>query len=332
MKDFNLIKNIRAIVDGKQPDAASQAMIFKGREQMRSARCPYTGQITLPIETRATLQAQAANSGGEIVGQDVLPFADVLRANLVLLQAGATFLPGLVGDASIPTYAGTTALWKGEVAAAVDGAGATNEVTLSPKRLTAFITISKQFLLQDSNAANAFLMNDLLLAVSDKLESTILGKAAGSATQPAGLFATAPTIKGTGSWSNIVAIESAIDAANALKGQCKYITNATGRGLLKTIPKVANAPAFLMDLDGKMNGYDVLVTNHIATGLQVGANEEGIIFGDWSQLVIGSWGAIDLTIDPYTNARQGEIVLIVNAYFDAALRQAAALKTASIKA
>ncbi|MFZ4550163.1 MAG: phage major capsid protein, partial [Bacteroidales bacterium] len=316
----------------KPLDAASQTMIFKGREQMRSAGRPYSGQITLPIETRATLQAQAANSGGEIVGQDVLPFSDVLRANLVLLQAGATFLPGLVGDCSIPAYAGTSALWKGEVAAAVDGAGATDEVTLSPKRLTAFITISKMFLAQDSNSANEFLMNDLLLAVSDKLESTILGKAAGSATQPAGLFVDAPTIKGSASWGNILSIESAIFAANALKSGCKYITNAAGRGLLKATPKVANQAQFIIEPDGTMNGYPVLVSNHIATGLQVGANEDGIIFGDFSQLVIGNWGSIDLTIDPYSNVRQGEVVITVNAYFDAALRHSAALKTASLKA
>jgi len=133
----------------------------------------YSGDIVIPMELRADITAGTATAGQEVVTEQKLAILEPLRASLVSVQAGATFLTGLIGDVSIPTYGGTSALWKGEVAAAEDGAGAFSEVTLSPKRLTAYIDISKQFLIKDSAAAEAMLMNDIINAVSGKLEATI---------------------------------------------------------------------------------------------------------------------------------------------------------------
>jgi len=335
MKDktpqFSLLKAIRSAVENKPQDEVTTAVIEAGREELRKSNIQHSGQIQLPTETRATIAAQGVNSGIEAISEQKLGFIEPLRASLVAVEAGATFLSGLIGDVSIPSYGGTSALWKGEVAAAVDGAGATAEVTLSPKRLTTFIKISKMFLAQDSINAEAMLMADIVKSISDKLEATIFGKAAGSATQPAGFFDPAPGIAGVASWANIVKLEETVDTANALK-TCKYITNAAGRALLKTKVKVANQATYLMDADGNMNGYPVLVSNHVATGLQVGGNEEGIIFGNFADLLIGQWGAIDLTIDPYTAAGTGEIVVTVNAYFDAVPRRTVSFKTGSIKA
>lgn len=329
-REFRLIKAIRSAVENQPQDAITTQVIAEGREELRRSNIQATGQIQLPAETRATIAAQAANSGKEGVSEQKLSFIEPLRSKLVTVEAGATFLSGLIGNVSIPSYSGTSALWKGENAAADDGAGTTDEVLLSPKRLTAYLSISKLFLLQDSISAEQMLMDDLLRAVSDKLEATIFGKVPGNANQPGGLFVNAPTINGAVTWDKIVALETTVDTANAIT-TAKYITNAAGRGLLKSTLKVANEPVYLMDLDGKVNGYETLVTNHIPSGLQAGADEHGIIFGDWSNLCIGSWGSLDLTIDPYSAASTGEIVITVNAYVDYALRRAVAFKTGSIK-
>ena len=41
-------------------------------------------------------------------------------------------------------------------------------------------------------------------------------------------------------------------------------------------------------------------------------------------MVIGQWGGIDLTVDPYTQAAKGKVRLVINAYFDAKPRRAEA--------
>ncbi|GAG62157.1 unnamed protein product, partial [marine sediment metagenome] len=87
--------------------------------------------------------AGVATHGQEIVSEDKLSILAPLRANLVLVKAGANFISGLVGNVSIPTYSGSTATWKSEVVTADDGAGTFDEVDLAPKRLTTYIDVSK---------------------------------------------------------------------------------------------------------------------------------------------------------------------------------------------
>jgi hypothetical protein len=46
-----------------------------------------------------------------------------------------------------------------------------------------------------------------------------------------------------------------------------------------------------------------------------------MVAGDFSDLVIAQWGGLDITVDPYSQATNGKVRLIVNAYFDAAKRR-----------
>ena len=329
MKKFSLLKAIENRSNGIGLDEDMLKVVEAGKLEMRKSGLSFSGDIVLPVEYRADIVAGTATAGQEVVAEQKMAILEPLRAALTLVSAGANFLTGLTGDVSIPTYGGTSAAWKGEVVSADDGAGAFAEVNLAPKRLTAYIDISKQFLNQDSAAAESMLMSDIVNAVAGKLEETILGKADVSATQPGGLFFTAPTIKGAASWANIVALETSVDSSNALVGNLKYITNPAGRGILKSTVK-ANNLGYLLE-GNELNGYPVLVTNHVAKALQTGADENGIIFGNFGDLVIGQWGGFDLIVDPYTVAKEGKVRIVINAYFDAKVRRAVSFKTGSIK-
>lgn len=292
---------------------------------------------TIKFEERATIAAGTSASGEEFISEEKGGLIEPLRDALVLVQAGATFLTGLKGDVSIPKYSGTAALWKGENAVAVDGAGATSEVTMSPKRLTCFIDVSKTFIEQDTLNAEAMLLNDIVKAISNKLEATVFGAEAGSATQPAGLFylVSGSTVKGAASWANVVALETAVGSANIDYTNAKYITNAAGAGKLKTAAKASNAALFVME-GGQANGYNVLVTNSIlntisgGTANYTGGTESAIAFGDWSQVVVGQWGSIDLIVDNLTQATYNNVRIVVNAQFDVVKRHDAAIAVGSI--
>ena len=60
---------------------------------------------------------------------------------------------------------------------------------------------------------------------------------------------------------------------------------------------------------GQIDGTDVLNTSNVES--------TNIAYGDFSNLAIGQWGAIDLTVDPYTQASNGKVRLVINAFFDA---------------
>jgi hypothetical protein len=46
------------------------------------------------------------------------------------------------------------------------------------------------------------------------------------------------------------------------------------------------------------------------------------VFGNWADLLIGQFGGVDILINPYTKGKEATVEVIVNAWFDHAIRQA----------
>lgn len=308
---FSLLKAINDVANNRQLDERAQEVVTAGIAEMRKAGQSYSGQIVLPVEERSDIQATVATAGQENVAEDKLGILEPLRANLVLAQAGASYMTGLVGNVSIPVYSGSNVGWAGEVNAASDGAGTFSEVTLEPKRLTAYIDVSKQFLIQDSNSAEEMLKRDIVNAISNKLEATILGDAAGSTTQPAGMLNGVSADESAITYKDIVKMEADLESKN-VRGDIKFIVSPSAKADLKTTDKGTDTGKYLME-GNELNGYPVLCTSAVAG--------KGVIMGNWSDYVIGQWGGIDLTVDPYTQAANGKVRLVINAYFDAKPRR-----------
>ena len=308
MEKFSLLKAINDVANNRQLDERSQEVVNQGVAEMRKAGLSYSGQIQLPVEERADVQATVATMGQEAVATDKLNILEPLRANLVLTGAGANYMTGLVGNVSIPVYSGSNVGWAGEIEAAKDGAGTFTEVTLEPKRITAYIDISKQFLIQDSVSAEALLRADIVRAITQKLEATILGEGAGDTKTPAGIFNGTTQINDF-EYPTIVGLMQTLEEAN-VSGDVKYIISPVVKSLLKTTSKDSGSGRFIME-GNEIDGVQALCTT----------NCKGIVLGNFNDYIIAQFGAIDLTIDPYTQAANGKVRLVVNAYFDAKPRR-----------
>lgn len=332
-KPFSLLRAINDIANNRQLDDTAAAVVERGMAQMRKSGQSYSGQLVLPTEARDLDNVITAgnagdgtshNGGKENVATDVLGILEPLRANMAVTRAGATLMTGLIGNVQIPTYSGSNVGWAGEVAAAASGAGNWGEVSLSPKRLTAYVDVSKQFLIQDSNSAEEMLRRDIINAISEKLEQTILGAAAGSATQPAGLLNGVAADNAAITYADIVAMEAALEAKNVY-GDLAFIVSPTAKATLKTTAMGGTKSDFQMIMtDGEIDGLQVHSTSAMSG--------KGVVLGAWREYVIAQWGAIDLTVDPYTQASNGMVRLVVNAYFDAKPRRAEAFKARVLKA
>lgn len=319
---FSLLKAINDVANNRSLDESAQVVVNEGIAEMRKAGQSYSGQIVLPVEQREATEAivaTVATAGQEVVAEDKLNILEQLRSNLVLSKAGATYMTGLVGDVSIPVYSGSTVGWKGEIDEADNGAGKFDEITLSPKRLTAYIDISKQFLIQDSASAEQMLKNDIVKALSTKLESTILGIGAGDNTKPAGIFSDCDGFDFTKAYEGTVDMESALDNAN-VTGDYYYLVSPSIKAELRKAKKDAGSGSFVME-NNEINGIPVLVSTCVKDGY--------FALGNWNEYVIAQWGGIDLTVDPYTQASKGMVRLVVNAYFDARPRRSEAIVTRS---
>ena len=306
-KRFSFIKAINSVTNNLPLDDLNSAVVAEGKAQMRKGGLSFGGQIQLPVGEVRAAYTDTSGNGQEIVATEVFDIVSPLRQKNVLVEAGAKFLTGLVGDCKIPVMGANAVDWATETGAASDGAGGFTDVTLSPKRLTAYVEISKQLLTQDSVDVENAIRADLVNAINSKLEATILGDAAGTATKPAGMFYGKTTVKSATTMAKIAEVESSVEA-KGVYGETKWIVSPSYKAALRAVGKTGNGSNPIFQA-GEIDGTPALCTGNVGSGLGV--------YGDFSNYVIGQFGAVDVTIDPYTQAKNGKIVLVINAFFDA---------------
>ena len=317
MSKFSLIKAINDVVNNRNINEDALNVIEMGATEMRKSGLSYSGQIQLPVEERAdtddAIVATVATQGKEIVETEKLNILAPLYGKSILSEVGATFLTGLVGNISIPRYSGSTVGWKGEMIAADNGEGAFDTVELSPKRLTAYIDISKQFLVQDSVGAEEMLRADIVNALMAKLEQTIFGDAQGDATKPQGIFYNAEEVNP--SYSAVCEAEADV---TDFTGDKRFVMSPSMRAQFKQTTISGEQTDLRLLMEGnEVNGYPVSASSNVL--------KEGWAFGDFRELVVAQWGAIDIVVDPYTLATKNAIRLVINAFFDAAVRRDGAI-------
>ena len=292
---------------------------------IKDALVSNTRSFELGVEERAA--ATTANSGA-VIPTDVYDIMDAVRDAMVLTTAGATMLTGLKGALKLPMLGAAQAQWAEENGDATDGGAAITGVTMSPKRLTCYVDLSNQLLEQSSQDINTLIQNDIVNSIADAIQKAVLGNGAGSTTTPKGLFSGAGAAAAI-TFKSIVNLEADVEAKNSLADGAAYIMHPRAMALCKTTAKASNTGlGMIADANGMVNGYNVYRTNGTYND---GENGYGIIFGDWKELFIGTWGNIAVTVDPYTQATKGITRLVINAYVDAVVRNEDAFAAALVK-
>ena len=175
-----------------------------------------------------------------------------------------------------------------------------------------------------------FTIDDIRQAIANKIDEAAIN-GSGSANQPTGILNAAGTnavVGGTNglvpSWANIVDMESKVFVANANAARMSYLTTPGIKGKLKQTVHAANAANYLMNADGTINGYNAavstLVPSTLTKGTSSGVAHAGI-FGDFSQLLIGQWGFLDISVDDKSRKKDGYIGIDVNTFVDVLVRQ-----------
>jgi HK97 family phage major capsid protein len=319
-KNYGLINAINDVIDNNNKSDELIEFNERGKNEFSNSGIASKGHIVLSVGEERAISAGTATKGLEDISEDKLAIVQALRNRSVLIQAGAQYLTGLKGDISIPIYSGSNVGWAAETAAAAAGDGLFSEVILKPLRLTAFIDISKQFLIQDTNSAEAMLMGDLVKAINEKLESTLLGAAAGSATTPAGIANLIAPVTLTPDWAEIVALEAKLET-NKVTNNIKYLVNPALKAILKTTSKDTGSGLFIWDKEG-IDGNVALSSGNVFAS--------GLVVGDWEDYIVAQWGGIDITVDNVSQAINGNVRLVVSSFWNGAPRRKTSFVTADV--
>jgi len=284
----------------------------------------YTDPRGTRWDGRRDLSLASDAAGAYLKGTDHLgsEFIDVLRNAMVIRRAGARVLSGLRGNVAIPKRtAGATSYWVAEGVAPTEGANTFAQLTLTPNNVAAFIDYTRNLLLQSNPSIDGLVNGDLALSLATAID---LAAFHGAGTdEPQGIVGTdgvGATTATTVSFAKMLDFQSDVAAANALAGSCAYVTTPAVAAILMAVPKFSTGAAIASPAlwNGNMlEGTDVcgfrgFATNQITAGY--------CIFGDFSQVVIGEWGVLELLVNPFILSSIGVIRVTAFQSVDVGLR------------
>lgn len=339
---FSFIRAVNALANPNRPDAQRAAAFeIECSEAMGKKLKKSSDGIFIPVEVATRdLTVGTATAGGHTVATNLLSgsFIDMLRNRMMVRRMGATVLTDLVGDIAIPRQTGgATCYWVAESGAPTESAQAFDQVTMSPNTIGAFTDISRKLLLQSSIDVEQFVRGDLAKAVGLGIDLAAIS-GSGSSNQPTGIL----NVSGIGAvvgdtngaapdWADVVNLWSAIAQDNADAGSLGYLTNSKVIGKLMQTEKASGTAQFVVkdfpDAEGMtaVGGARCGVSNQVPSNLTKGTASgvcSALIYGNWADLLIGMWGGLSLTVDPFTGATSGTVRVVVLQDVDIAVRHA----------
>lgn len=296
----------------------------KLREFFNSPDGPAKNKVGVRIELRDSITATGTAEAANAIPVLIKDFIEPLNKGLILNQLGITMKTGLSANVSYPIMPSFEANFLEEKAEVTDTIVSIDALKPKPRRISISIPLTDLANLQSDGLVYEWVLNNLAIAVSRTLNrwvfqpsaivSGVFGAMAYNASsnkiQKVDLSAN-PT------YAELVGMRGLVQAAGSYSdGTYGYIMSGGMAAILEATRRFDSGDTPIL-ADGKIGGFPVLLTEYIeATGANTfNETPKHIGFGRWSDLLIGQFGEMKLTVDPYTKAKNGITNLILDTYF-----------------
>lgn len=313
----SVLRVVQAAVEGRALDGAEAE--YNAEIAKRNGK-PAQG-VYLPMAA-IERRVNTATSADELIGTDHRgdQYIGALRNALLARRLGVRVLSGLRGNVSIPKAGNSTVTgWVADNSALTPSDMTFGNVGLTPKHVGGLSEMSRQLIQQSDPSIEALLRDDLSFQIAQAIDSALI--AGGGANEPDGVIATLAAANGTlagPTWAQVLAIIEDVETANAL-GSHSWLTTPGAKAKLRGTLKVSGdaGGGFLME-NGTLGGYAVHTTNQVP----VDSNGNSVIFGDWSQVLLGIWSELDILVNPYSETAytKGNVLIRAMATCDIAIR------------
>lgn len=348
---YSMLRAINAVLNNTWKEAGFEAEVSNDiAKRMGKSTSGFFMPTNIPFAQRAQYAAGAANTGGVLVATNLLAgsFIDVLRNKARVLQLGATVLSGLVGNVDIPRQTGaSSSFWVAEGGNLTESEATFDKVSLALKSIGTYSAITRQMLQQGTPDVEMLARADLIAQIALGIDLASLS-GAGSGGVPLGIA----NVSGIGSViggtngaqltiDHLIDLETQITQSNADVDSMAYLANAKAVGWLKKLKSTTGqylwtniAGGQRSGTPGEINGYAVARSNQARSNLTKGTAAgicSELFFGNWADLLIGEWGVLEITPNPYdaTLFKQGGVLLRAMQSVDIAVRHAASFSTMS---
>ena len=323
---FSISRAVAQIANGRNLEGAEAEWQQEAAKEARSQGLQLTGQIAIPSMALRALgdadeHSATTGSGSGSVATVVPAAIEALRAPTVIEGLGATVIRNATGNLQFPRIS-TKASGTGEGEADANAASGLlmDSVSMTPERVSAKTTYTKQLILQGGVGIDTLIANDLSAAmnafIDDRAFDVILADSDVDDQTTAGATNT------TNFSAMAVAMEAAVLAAGGNMAAARYAMSPKAYELTKNAVAVTGVSALFEN--GQFNGFPATATPYLINNANAGEGQ--VVYGNFAQgLILAYFGGLDLLVDPYSAAGNAQVTLHANRFFDVAVRQPGAL-------
>ena len=328
LSKFDLMRAIQLRANDKKIDGVEAEVAQMGAESARVNGIEVTGEgFSIPTQflqkrgQTATGQTSATgDQGGVTVPTDIMPLLDALWSQTWLQPAGARFMTGLTGNPRFPVQ--TTKPTVSELTE-IQEMGYTEilftDFGMTPKRRGVTIPISKQIILQSSIDIQSLVMENISKGIAQYMNVEGIGIVLGAITLGNGNLLVLGDNGDVVTYEDLVDLEELVDAKDALAFSPRYLTNSAVKSALKKTQLFSGTNGEPVWGKGNiLNDYPAIVSNLVPRNLVKGSasNASPVIFGNFKDLYVGMWGAVEFIVDPFTAKRKAQTEITANTFYD----------------
>ncbi len=338
LRSYSLAAAINGALSGRLTgrEAEIDQELKRGREGRSGAsgiHLAVPSEILLGGREQRSQTVGTPAAGGYTVATNLAAVADRFRPALKVEDMGATVLRGLSGFLDLPNLAVSgSASWVAENGNATRSAATFDKVSMAPKTVTGEYRLSRRLMLQSNTAIEDLLRRDLGFLLSQELDRAAIA-GTGTAPEPRGVLNTAGVAKvafaGVPEFGDLAADLIAELELDDVTGTTAFLTNPT---VMKALRKTKDGDGHVIPLAEQFHGGRVEVSTQVPANLGDDEDKSALIYGQWGELYLGYWSAVDILINPYHPDVASNGGALLHAFLDAdvAVRHSQAFAYAEI--
>lgn len=320
-KRFNMTDAIRAVVNGKP----IEGVVAEWTQEAQRMGVSDGGDISIPQQFMRAGGADdfqaASGDGSGFIATDVGGFIEGLMQPIPVESWGTQVLRGLTGNLKLPRESvNADATAEGEVDSGAASGMEMDDFTLAPNRYYNDTKFSLQLLQTGTGQVDQIVANALRRGHERRIMKDIFTGSAGI-TGIVGISGVTDIAAADGAdYAAIYAeLEQSLLENEGLSEGARFILSPSAYRYFTNAVKVSGVEALVKD--GMLGGYDLTKTSYLA---DASSGVGQIIFGDWANAILAYFGAVDITIDPYSAKKTGQIEISMTQFADFNLAQPAA--------
>lgn len=267
--------------------------------------------LLVPYQHQRTISANTTTTHATSIDVVIDPNLSIIGKEPLWQQMGLTVLPGLTGQVKLGKKTADQAEKVAETTAISTESNVPSHVTMAAERYGISDLFTKELLAQENPAVQAQIIADMVKSCDRQITADVYTIALAAATEVA-----TGAISTTGFNALMNAVD--LDGAFAMTRESFFEVKGT---------KVDTGSGIFLATMGANNGvgatYDG-VPVYYSTLFSDGSAKQYIIYGAWSEIYVGLWGALEILVNPYTYQKQGEIEITVNKLADVICRNSGA--------